>query len=136
MYFGLKLLKHHSLEKALTHCRKHLGDNATILYDLHIPALYSNVPNCGVPSSIESMVKEQGKEAGGPWDCYSAGKFVGWEAQRVVVVARGYDIMEQITRATTLLSVILVGGDDHMGDTFHKAAEQGLVEIATMISGR
>merc|ERR1719264_668446 len=46
------------MEEALKHCRKHLGDNATILYDN------------GLPDSMKKMVKEQGKEAGGPWDCY------------------------------------------------------------------
>ena len=47
------------MEKALEHCHEKLGDNATILYDY-------------IPDSIEKMVKKQGKEAGGPWDCYSA----------------------------------------------------------------
>merc|ERR1719295_1578048 len=55
------------LEEALKHCRKHLGDNATILYDP------------GLPDSIEKMVEKQGKEAGGPWDCYYAVDFYGWE---------------------------------------------------------
>ena len=110
------------MEEALKRCRNQMGDTATILYDSYLPP------------SIAKMVKEQGKEAGGPWDCYSAGKFYGWEAQRVVVVAHGYDIMEQITRATTLLSVILVGDYNHMADNFYKAAQQGLVEIATMRS--
>ena len=132
--FGLKLLKHHSLEKALTHCRKHLGGNATILYDLHIPALYSNVPNCGVPSSIESMVKEQGKEAGGPWDCYNVFNYYGWEAERVIVVTTGSFIMEAITRARTHLIVILVDGTygnlhAKVKGYFQRAEDQGLVEI-------
>ena len=44
------------MKEALKHCRKHLGDNVTILSDY------------GLPESIKDMVKEQGKHAGGPWD--------------------------------------------------------------------
>ena len=62
------------LQKVFKVCQKQLGDNATILYD-------SDLPN-----SMEKMVKKQGKMAGGPWDCYSARDFYGWEAERVVVV--------------------------------------------------
>merc|ERR1719209_1233518 len=51
------------VEAALKHCHKHLGDKATILYDTRIP------------DSIKKMVKEQGMEAGGPWDCYHARKY-------------------------------------------------------------
>ena len=88
--------------EALKHCRKHLGDNATILYDNQIP------------DSIENMIKEQGKEAGGPWDCCHIFDFYGWEAKRVVVVTGGIHIMELITRARTHLSLILVyKGDEH-----------------------
>ena len=49
------------------------------------------------------MVK---KEAGGPWDCYQAYNFFGWEAERVVAVIRVGNIMEPITRAKTHLSVM------------------------------
>ena len=70
-------------------------DNVTILYDKD-----------GLPYSIECMVK---KEAGGPWDCYQAYNFFGWEAERVVAVIGGTNII----RARTHLSVILV--EDHFG---------------------
>ena len=61
-----------------------------------------------LPDSIEIMVKNQGKEEGGPWDCYHAYNFYGWEAERVVAVTTGHPIMKKITRARTHLAVILV----------------------------
>ena len=79
------------MKEALKHCRKHLGDNVTILFDY------------GLPESIKDMVKEQGKCAGGPWDCYSVGAFYGWEAERVVAVTTGWRfiIVELAMRAKT-----------------------------------
>ena len=114
--------------EALKQCRKHLGDNATILYDNRIP------------SSIEKLVKEQGREAGGPWECHNASSFYGWEAERVVVVSNGVNMMELITRARTHLSVILVGTTrkymrSYYAETkkyFRQAAELGLVEIVQL----
>ena len=47
-------------------------------------------------------------EAGGPWDCYHARKYYGWEAERVVAVTGGDNIMELITRARTQLYVVHV----------------------------
>ena len=82
---------------------------------------------------MEKMVKDQGKEAGGPWDCYYGRNFYGWEAERVVVVTSGFYIMEPITRARTHLAVILV--DDHRRDytktknLFLQATNEGLVDI-------
>merc|ERR1712079_318374 len=99
IFFDVGCWDERKMNEALEHCRKHLGDNVTILYDNDIPR------------SIEKMVKDQGKEAGGPWDCYDAEGFYGWEAERVVAVTRGDDIMEMITRARTHLAVILVGFD-------------------------
>ena len=106
------------MKEALEHCRKHLGDNVTILYDRTVPI------------SIRNMVKYQGKEKGGPWDCYHAYNFYGWEAERVVAVTKGYNMMEMITRARTHLAVILVGGNDSETKTyFEQAASENLVEI-------
>ena len=103
--------------EALEHCRKHLGDNVTILYDNFLP-------------SIEKMAKKQGKEAGGPWDCYHAENFHGWEAERVVAVEIGYYIMEMITRARTHLAIVFVGGKDSENKKhFEQAANENLVEI-------
>ena len=81
------------------------------------------------------MVK---KEAGGPWDCYHAYHFYGWEAERVVAVTSGHNIMELITRAKTHLIVILVeaeGISDWYEKTkkhFHEAADLGLVEMVQL----
>ena len=107
------------IEKALKQCRKHLGDNSTILYDT------------ALPGSITKMAKEQGKEAGGPWNCYFAGSFYGWEADRVVAVTSGGNLMEMITRAKTVLAVIIVDDRYHYATTqeyFQQAVDQGLVE--------
>ena len=82
------------------------------------------------------MVKEQGKEAGGPWDCYNAFNFYGWEAERVVAVTTGPNLTELITRARTHLSVILVRGSRrHYAKTkeyFQQASDLGLVEMVKL----
>ena len=112
------------MEYALAHCHKQMGDNATILY-------------CDLPSSIEKMAKEQGKKAGGPWDCYHAFDYFGWEDGRVVAVTGGNYILELITRGRTMLNILLVDyHNKHDNDYyatikeyFKQAAEQGLVEM-------
>ena len=109
------------MEEALKNCRKHLGDNATILYD-H-----------GLTDSMKKLVKEQGKKAGGPWECYYATNFYGWEADRVVAVTNGISTMEMITRAKTLLAVITVNfgypnGYAKTKEYIQQAADQGLIE--------
>ena len=78
-----------------------MGDNATILYDENIPP------------RIKKMVTEQGREAGGPWDCFDAASYYGWEADRVVVVVvtGGGHLFEMMTRARVQLAVLLVGED-------------------------
>ena len=53
------------------------------------------------------------------------------EADRVVAVIDGSSLMEMITRAKTLLAVIIVGDGPLYDDTkeyFQKATEQGLIE--------
>ena len=130
-------------KEALEHCRKHLGDNVTILYE--------NVPN-----RLVEQVESQGKKSGGPCECFPISNFYGWEADRVVAVTDGSHIMELITRARTHLAVILVKKDDkkfHSGlfidhlyrdyapdshdmtrNHFQHAAGQGLVDIVTFPS--
>ena len=107
------------MKKALSHCRKHLGDNATLLHSKSLP------------SSIEKMVEELGKEAGGPWDCYKSSRYYGWEAARVVVVTHGASIMELISRARTHLAVIIFEGYNYAVTKrfFLRAAKLGLVEM-------
>ena len=119
------------LEEALKHCRKYLGHNVTILYSYELP--YDSI------DSIVKMAKDQGKKEGGPSDCYVAESFYGWEAERVVAVTNGYDMMEMITRARTHLAVILV--DDHgygavstsfikeTREHFFQAESKGLIDI-------
>ena len=109
------------MKEALEHCRKHMGDNVTILY-------------CdGNPDPIDKMVKDQGKDDGGPWACYYGYNFFGWEAERVVAVTYGWETMEMFTRARTHLAVILVKcaeNRDHYIQTkehFQQEASQGLV---------
>ena len=105
------------------HCHKPLWDNVTILYGK-------------LPDSMEKMVKDQGKEAGqeGPWDCYYGRNFYGWEAERVVAVTCGSNIMERITRARTHLAVILVDGSSYSENKVHlqQGASTGLVDIAKL----
>ena len=86
--------------------------------------------------SIQKLVEEQGKHAGGPWDCYEVYNFYGWEAERVVAVTDGGYIMELITRAKTQLSVILVEDpgdyDVYTKKYFQQAEDLGLVEIVQL----
>ena len=76
------------------------------------------------------MVKNQGKEAGGPWDCYQARDFYGWEAERVAAVTTGGHVLEMITRARTHLAVILLV-DNHYDTREHflQAESKGLIDI-------
>ena len=113
-------------------CHKRLGDNVTILYDY-----------IGLKDSTKKILKKQGKEEGGPWDCYDVYHFHGWEADRVVAVTTGRDLwppldmeMEKITRARTHLAVILVDHtSDHTSDYttnkkhFQRAADNWLVDV-------
>ena len=85
------------LKLALQRSREQLGDNATLLFD---PLL---------PSSLKEICERHGNEKGGPWECYIATHFYGWEAEKVVAVAtgRGAIILEQATRAKTELILII-----------------------------
>ena len=81
---------------------------------------------------MREIVKKQGKEAGGPWDCYSAWDYTGWEADKVVAVSdgSGKDILELITRARTYLCMVLVvSHETKIKKYFRQAAEDGLIEI-------
>ena len=89
------------MEQALAYCRKHLGDTATILHD--------NVP----PKMLKFPLK-LGKAEGGPWDCFFAFKYYGWETEKVVAVVTGQFIMESITRWVEVLDL------PHLDQIFHK----------------
>ena len=120
------------MEEALDHCRKHLGDNVTILYYYYQPDKRYNSEIRGAAK----MAKDQGKKEGGPWDCYDAQDFYGWEAERVVVVAAGGGILEQATRARTKLILILAKPEDdskklyaRLQENIKAAADVGLVDV-------
>ena len=102
------------LKEAFDYCRKFLGDNATIIYDYDLP------------SSIESMVKR------GPFACFHADSYFGWEAENVVVVTKGFNINELITRARNKLVVILAGDGariyEHSRRIIDIAVGEGLVD--------
>ena len=57
------------LREALQRSQDQFGTNATLLYAR------------GLPTSMTEICKRTGKEKGGPWDCYYAPDFFGWEAQ-------------------------------------------------------
>ena len=63
--------------------------------------------------------------AGAHWDCNDASNYFGWESDKKVIVWTDGDLlMELLTRAKTMLYILLVNCDSKT-----KAAEQGLVEI-------
>ena len=116
------------VKESLALCRKRLGDDVTILYDLFLP------------STIQKIVMEHGKKEGGPWNCHMADTFFGWEAERVVVVKGGADLLELITRAKTHLVVVLVEvprhslwvGYERTKKYFLQAASLGLCELVQL----
>ena len=96
-----------------------------------------------VPTSVIEICKSQK----GPWDCYAAADFFGWEAERVVAVIGGNDvkaIIETLSRAKTHLAIILVQGNgseenEHWYRRYHnffqQAANVGLVEFGFNANG-
>ena len=118
------------MKDALKKCREQLGDNVTILYDVN-------------PDSIKKMAKEQGKEAGGPWDCFDGCDFYGWEAEKVVVVTDGvYNIPEMTTRAKRELILIIAEPEKEEDKKYYQefqvmikdAADEGLVDLEVIES--
>ena len=108
------------MEEALGECHKHLGNNATLLYDVN-----------------REPIEKWMKAAGAHWDCYKAFNFTGWEDERIIMVGGGGDfLMEQITRAKTKLYIVLVdrgvGFYSKTKGYFQQAAEEGLVEIVKL----
>ena len=71
------------------------GDDVTLLYDKFL-----------LPSSMTAICEIYGKNTGGPWECYRAINFFGWEAERVVAVTSGLNMLEMATRAKTELCLI------------------------------
>ena len=105
------------------------GNDATLLIDAFLP------------SSMIEICESNGKKKGGPWECYFAYNFFGWEADRVVAVTVGGNrTLEMMTRAKTQLIVILVDCVDCDSRRFYKnsqkhfqdAAAKGLVELVSI----
>ena len=110
------------LREALQRSRDLFGNDATLLYDY------------GLPSSMIEICKSNGKEKGGPWECYHAAKFFGWESNKVVAVTAGRGgTLEMATRAKTQLILILAGKDySKCQKHFQAAADRGLVELSSV----
>ena len=110
------------LKKSLQ-SRERMGDEATLLYDMDLPF------------SMKEICESHGKEKGGPWECYNAGNFFGWEAERVVAVTTGLDILEQATRAK--IELILKIAKPHyprVWKNLEAAAEGGLIDVEVIES--
>ena len=86
------------------------------------------------------------RREGGPWECYEANNFFGWEAERVVAVTTGFYILEEASRAKTELILIFakpereVFKDDygHHADNrmdIKSAADEGLL-VVEVIGGK
>ena len=106
------------MEEALDECHKQLRDNVTVVY-------YNNNGHDCNQKQIEKWMKT----AGADWDCYHGDNFFGWEDNQVVVVAGAAFLMEMITRAKTMLYILLVDHDSKTKGFFQQAAEQRLVEM-------
>jgi hypothetical protein len=108
------------LKTALDGCLTLLGNEATLLH--------SNLPRAAT-----RVVEEHGKEKGGPWHRSFSSTFYGWEAERIVAVSTGGNIMELLTRARTHLAVVLVdnGKPQYMEykKYFKQAADLGLIQM-------
>ena len=119
------------LRDALQRSRDLFGDDATLLYDGFLP------------SSMREICQMNGKENGGPWECYDAFEFIGWESNKVVAITTGrFDTLGMVTRAKTQLIVILAEPAENYHffkqfyanyqRHFHAAADRGLVELDEM----
>ena len=77
--------------------------------------------------------ESHGKEEDGPWECYIGDNFFGWEAERVVVVTIGVDILEMTTRAKTEL-ILIIAKEGSVKEYIKAAAEEGLVALEVIES--
>ena len=80
-------------------------------------------------TKIDEMLAKQLAEDGNQWDRHHSDNFFGWEAERVVAVTNGTNIMEMITRAKLSLCVILADSSEAKVEDFRQAAKEGLVEM-------
>jgi len=115
------------LREMLQRTRDLFGKDATLLYDISLP------------SSMREICQINGKEEGGPWECYNAFYFFGSESDHVVAVTTGgASVIEMATRAKTRLILILAEAESEdrkqnykdYQKHFQAAAEKGLLELA------
>ena len=104
------------LKMAHKRSRKQLVDDATLLDDYILPFL------------MKKICDSYRKDKGGPWECYYANNFYGWEADRVVAVTTGCNILEVATRAKRELILILATEGSFQG-IIKRAANEGLVDF-------
>ena len=92
---------------------------------------------------MKKICESHGKKKGGPLECYNAGNFYGWEAERVVAVTTGRgNIPEQATRAKTELILVLAEPEEEERKKYYKrirevikaAADEGLVDLEAIES--
>ena len=114
------------LSEALQRSHNMFGNDATLLYQTFLP------------SSMKEICKSNGKEKGGPWACYDAYDFYGWESNNVVAITTGgLNTLEMATRAKTKLIMILAEPEKEDRKVkyakyqkhFQAAADKGLVEL-------
>jgi len=117
-----------NLKMALQRSREQLGGVATLLHDLY-----------GLPSSMKEICESHKKEKGGPWECYDAVNFYGWEAERVVAVTTGWNTLEMTTRAKRELILILAKPEKEIDKKKRQviikaAADEGLLDLQVIKS--
>ena len=87
---------------------------------------------------MKEICESHGREKGGPWECYDAANFYGWEAEKVVAVTTGWNILEKATRAKTELILITeLTGRRRRQSVYYKniqekieaASDVGLVDV-------
>ena len=111
------------MEKALEHCRTHLGDNVTI-----------NSGRSYLSSTMRKMVEDEVK--GGAWEKGRSNEMS--VSDQVVVVTTGGLIMEVITKARTQLWIVLAeprsGAARYLmtKEYLQQASAQGLVEMVEL----
>ena len=121
------------MEEALEECYKQLGDNASFLYETCRGAASSSTWH-------RKCYNKWMKVSGAQWDYIDKNNFYGWEFQSAIVETEGIHVTELITRAKTMLYVLLVSSDyEDVDDVesdyfkckgyFQQAVEQGLVKM-------
>ena len=102
------------------------GNDATLLIDAFLP------------SSMIEICESNGKKKGGPWECYNAEDFFGWEADQVVAVTCGVSFtLEMATRTKTRLILVAAEGEwkadmkfyARYQKYFQDSANKGLLEL-------